>query len=92
MPTPPVHSTWPSAPGSAGEGQRLRVTVSTGVAHLRPAHLSLQALVEDAQDALAAARAAGGNCVRAAPVDLGAPGEPGPWRERRAQPKQDGAA
>ena len=78
-------------PGSSGEGQRLRVTVSTGVAHLRPAHLSLQALVEDAQDALAAARAAGGNCVRAAPVDLGSPGEPGPWRERRAQPKQDGA-
>lgn len=75
-----------------GEGQRLRVTVSTGVAHLRPAHLSLQALVDDAQDALAAARAAGGNCVRAAPVDLGAPGQPGPWRERRAQPKQGGNA
>ena len=80
----------PSA--SALEGQRLRVTVSTGVAHLRPAHLSLQALVEDAQDALAAARAAGGNCVRAAPVDVGAPGQPGPWRERRAQPKQGGSA
>ena len=76
----------------AGAGQRLRVTVSTGVAHLRPAHLSLQALVEDAQDALAVARAVGGNCVRAAPVDLTAPGRPGPWRERRAQPKQGGGA
>ena len=78
------------AGGAASEAQSLRVTVSTGVAHLRPAHLSLQALVDDAQDALAAARAAGGNCVRAAPVDLGAPGQPGPWRERRAQPKQGG--
>lgn len=77
---------------AGGEGQRLRVTVSTGVAHLRPAHLSLQALVDDAQDALAAARVAGGNCVRAAPVDVGTAGNPGPWRERRAQPKQDGGA
>ena len=77
---------YPASP----EGQRLRVTVSTGVAHLRPAHLSLQALVDNAVEALAAARAAGGNCVRAAPVDLGAPGQPGPWRERRAQPRQDG--
>jgi len=82
---------YPAGPG-VGENQRLRVTVSTGVAHLRPAHLSLQALVDDAQDALAAARAAGGNCVRAAPVDVGAAGNPGPWRERRAQPKQDGGA
>lgn len=79
---------YPASP----EGQRLRVTVSTGVAHLRPAHLSLQALVEDAQDALTAARAAGGNCVRAAPVDFSVPGQPGPWRERRAQPKQNGGA
>ena len=78
------------ASGGLGKGQRLRVTVSTGVAHLRPAHQSLQALVEDAQDALAVARAAGGNCVRAAPVDPTAPGRPGPWRERRAQPKQGG--
>jgi diguanylate cyclase (GGDEF)-like protein len=79
---------YPASP----DGQRLRVTVSTGVAHLRPAHLSLQALVDDAVEALAAARAAGGNCVRAAPVDLAAPGQPGPWRERRAQPRQDGSA
>ncbi len=49
--------------------QRLRVTVSVGVAHLRAAHLNLQALVDDAQDALTVAREAGGNCVRAAPVE-----------------------
>ena len=79
---------YPAGPNA----QRLRVTVSTGVAHLRPAHLSLQALVDDALDALGAARAAGGNCVRAAPVDAGAPGNPGPWRERRARPKQGGSA
>ena len=51
--------------------RRLRVTVSVGVAHLRPAHLHLQALFEDAADALLAARQAGGNCVRAAPIEPG---------------------
>jgi diguanylate cyclase (GGDEF)-like protein len=51
--------------------RRLRVTVSVGVSQLRPAHLNLQALIDDAQDAVLAARQAGGNCVRAAPVDLG---------------------
>lgn len=70
--------------------QRLRVTVSAGVAHLRPAHLSLSALIDDAQDAVAVARQAGGNCVRAAPVDAGTPGQPGSWRERRARPKHGG--
>lgn len=49
--------------------QRLRVTVSVGVAMMRPAHLSLQAVIDDAEAALGAARHAGGNCVRAAPVD-----------------------
>jgi diguanylate cyclase (GGDEF)-like protein len=49
----------------------LRVTVSVGVAALRPAHLSLSALIDDADAAVQAARQAGGNCVRAAPVDLG---------------------
>ncbi len=68
----------------------LRITVSAGVAHLRPAHLSLAALIDDAQDAVAAARQAGGNCVRAAPVDTGSSGLPGSWRERRARPKQGG--
>ena len=68
-----------------------RVSVSVGVAHLRPAHLSLAALIDDAQDALAAARQAGSNCVRAAPVDGSAGGlASGVWRERRARPKQGG--
>jgi diguanylate cyclase (GGDEF)-like protein len=49
--------------------RRVRFTVSVGVAHLRPAHLYLQAFVDDVVDALDAARTAGGNCVRAAPVD-----------------------
>lgn len=51
--------------------RRLRVTVSVGVAQLRPVHLNLQALIDDAQDAVLAARQSGGNCVRASPVDLG---------------------
>ena len=72
--------------------QRLRVTVSAGVAHLRPAHLSLSSLIDDAQDAVSVARQAGGNCVRAAPVDMGTPGQPGSWRERRARPKQQGGS
>lgn len=49
--------------------QRLCATVSIGVALMRPAHLSLQAVIEDAEAALGLARQAGGNCVRAAPVD-----------------------
>jgi diguanylate cyclase (GGDEF)-like protein len=67
---------------------RLRVTVSIGVAHLRPAHLNLQALVDDVEDALAAARLAGGNCVRAAPVEISRVRPPGSWRDdHRARPK-----
>ena len=54
----------------------LRVTVSVGVAALRPAHQNLSALIDDAEAALQAAHQAGGNCVRAAPVD--------PQRSRRA--------
>ncbi len=49
--------------------QRLHATVSVGVVLMRPAHLSLQAVIDDAEAALGAARHAGGNCVRAAPVD-----------------------
>lgn len=52
-----------------GPGQALRLTISVGVAALRPAHGNLTALVDDADAALQAARLAGGNCVRAAPVD-----------------------
>lgn len=73
-----------------GTPQRLRVTVSAGVAHLRPAHLSLAALIDDTQDAVAVARQAGGNCVRAAPVDAGAAGGLASWRERRARPRPGG--
>ncbi len=74
-------------------GAPLRVTVSTGVAHLRPAHLNLQALVEDAQDALIAARAAGGNCVRAAPVDLSSTSRNDALPERRrTQPRPNNDA
>ncbi len=51
------------------EPQALRVTASVGVAALRPAHQTLAALIADAESAVQAARQAGGNCVRAAPVD-----------------------
>lgn len=62
---------WPAPAGAAQPAQALilRGTVSVGVAPLRPAHLNLQALVQDALDAVNLARQAGGNCVRAAPVD-----------------------
>ncbi len=67
--------------------RRLRLTVSVGVAQLRPAHLNLQTLIDDAQDAVLAARQAGGNCVRAAPVDLSRLRSPGSWRDdHRARP------
>lgn len=61
--------------------QRLRVTVSVGVSQLRPAHLNLQALVDDALEAVTASRQSGGNCVRAAPVEQGSLRSPGNWRD-----------
>ena len=64
----------------------LRITVSAGVAHLRSTHPNLSSLIEDAQDALAAARQAGGNCVRAAPLGAGRAGRPG--RDDRRTPRQ----
>ena len=67
---------------------RQRATVSVGVAQLRAAHLNLQGLIHDAEDATVAARQAGGNCVRAAPVDLGrllAP-DPAP-KDQRTRPQ-----
>ncbi len=68
--------------------RNLRVTVSVGVSQLRPAHLNLQALVDDAQEAVYAARQAGGNCVRAAPVDGTQLNAAGPWLDdHRARPK-----
>lgn len=71
-----------------GDRQPLRVTVSVGVAQLRPAHLNLQALIDDAQDAVQASQQASGNCVRAAPVDLGRLSAAGPWRtDHRTKPR-----
>lgn len=61
--------------------RRVRFTVSVGVAHLRPVHLHQQALLDDMADAVAAARGLGGNCVRAAPVETGAPPRPGTARD-----------
>ena len=67
---------------------RHRATVSVGVAQLRAAHLNLQALIHDAEDATIAARQAGGNCVRAAPVDLGSLLSPDPPpKDRRTRPQ-----
>ncbi len=50
------------------EGAEVSVTASIGVASLEPSHVSLDALVQDAGMALFAAKAAGRNCVRAAPI------------------------
>lgn len=72
----------------SGQKPPLRLTVCVGVAHLRPAHLNLQALMDDAEDALAAARQAGGNCVRGAPVTSTSPSAPNPWASgHRARPQ-----
>jgi len=46
----------------------ISTTVSIGAASVGAAHLTLDALVHDATGALQAARAAGHNCVRAAPI------------------------
>ena len=59
------------------QGHVIKGTVSVGVATLRPAHQHLQALLDDATLAVLAARQAGGNCVRAAPVDAGPLQAPG---------------
>ncbi|MDE2082205.1 MAG: diguanylate cyclase [Burkholderiales bacterium] len=68
-------------------------SASLGVAPLRLAHANLQALIGDAEEALASARQAGGNCVRSAPVEAGRL-RGAAWRgdDRRARPKQGGAA
>ena len=52
------------------DGRVLRLTASAGVAMLRPSHLDAYTLIADAEAALLAAQADGGNCVRAAPVAL----------------------
>jgi diguanylate cyclase len=48
-------------------GQAVRATVSIGVAALDPSHDSLGALIQDADQALYAAKDAGRNCVRTVP-------------------------
>ena len=65
--------------------RRVRFTVSVGVAHLRLAHLHLQALVDDAAEAVLAASTAGGNCVRAAPIESSQL----PSAPRRQSPRND---
>lgn len=55
-------------------------TVSVGVASVGAAHLTLEALVQDTLGALQGARDAGGNCVRAAPVQPRAAGGRPPTR------------
>jgi diguanylate cyclase len=73
---------------TAGAASPLRVTVSVGVAQLRPTHANWQALMEEAADAVLAARQAGGNCVRTAPPGAPATRLPGLGRDgRRIQPK-----
>lgn len=72
----------------AWAGQPLCITVSVGVAHLRPVHPHLLALIEDATDALAAARQVGGNCVRATPLEPGRARRVGSWRDDRRTPRQ----
>lgn len=47
----------------------VKVTVSIGVASLEPGHAAVEALLHDADAALVAAKEAGRNCVRAAPID-----------------------
>lgn len=64
-----------------------RVTVSVGVAVLRPIPADLASTIEDATEALTAARQAGGNCVRATPPGAGRLRLPGPRDDRRAQRK-----
>ncbi len=66
--------------------QRLRITVSSGVATLRPTHTQLGALMQDAEAALEAARQAGGNSVRAAPVDASRPASRGVGDNQAAGP------
>lgn len=47
----------------------VHVNVSVGVAPLEPVHASVEALLHDADAALAAAKEAGRNCVRATPAE-----------------------
>lgn len=52
----------------AWNGQTVRATVSVGAAGIGSAHAGLDAVIADAGSALREAKAAGRNCVRAAPI------------------------
>jgi diguanylate cyclase len=67
-----------------------RFTSSVGVAVLRPLHQPLSALVGHAQQALQAARLAGGNCVRSASTDLAWLPLPTPAAGNPARPPHEG--
>lgn len=67
----------------AWQGLQVRTTVSIGVAALEPGHSSLDALIHDANSALFAAKEAGRNCVRAAPIRPRRSGESPPAITRR---------
>jgi diguanylate cyclase (GGDEF)-like protein len=64
----------------------LNSTVSIGVASVGATHLSLDALVRDSATALQAAQVAGGNCVRAAPIQPRAAASP-PRTALRGRPR-----
>ena len=64
-------------------GHEVRTTVSIGVAALEPGHTLVDALVRDADSALFAAKDAGRNCVRAAPIQPRRSGEAHPLISRR---------
>ena len=50
------------------QGKKVKATVSVGVAGIGAAHAALDAVIADAGAALREAKAAGRNCVRAAPI------------------------
>ena len=54
--------------GLAWQGKRVKATVSVGVAGIGSSHAALDAVIADAGAALREAKAAGRNCVRAAPI------------------------
>ena len=58
------------------KGRVIRATVSVGVAALDPSHDSLASLIQDADQALYAAKDAGRNCVRSVPFQPRHSGEP----------------
>lgn len=60
------------------QGVRVSTTVSIGVASMGASHTSLDALMADVDAALAAAKAAGRNCVRASPIQPRRSGEARP--------------